>query len=158
MWSGIKNSRLAQLLGMTWIVCFISHILIPVVIAFPLFTYVFGRTEDPCSGHAICGDTHVHGHIHSHVGHTWNEMFVEMLVFLCVIIPVSIVVNYVYIRIRQRRQKAIGVTVCDTCPDKEEAFDFVMKHCSPCCDHVNTCSSCGHVSTCTHGQHNNCNN
>jgi len=108
----IKNNRLIHVLGASWIICMISHVILPVLIAFPIFSRIHNH------GHGACG--------HSN---SLSTILFETLVFICIVVPSSILVAYVYSKIKKNRNTEI--LICDNCPHNEQAFGFVKnKECS----------------------------
>lgn len=103
----IKDNKLAQTLGLSWLICMISHVIIPMFIAFPIFNHFFE-----------------HGHS------SGSEIFLEMLIFTCLVVPVSLLVTFIHSKITKKKHccdHAEHSLVCETCPHKQDAIEYVEK-------------------------------
>ena len=106
----IKKSKLFQILGFSWLICLVSHVIIPIIIGFPIFYQLTGHLSED---------------------HSFFEFLIEMGVFTLILIPSSIFVTVIY-HITKRRKHVDRTLKCESCPHKEQAFEFVERHCHGC--------------------------
>lgn len=123
MWNKFKNSRVAQLIGFSWLVCMISHVIIPFFIALPLFRWFMDHGHhDECSDHG-----HVAEQAHDCMStFSFQDLFMESLIFIIFIIPVSLIVTLIWNAIKRRNKKHI--TICENCPNKEILEHYDCHH------------------------------